>query len=148
MGVSDIQYCLILLNALPKSYKVVVSTLLALGPATALQYSEITARILNEEGRKSGPSTSLNAARAPVKSSKKKKKDHSNLTCHYCNKKGHIQPDCRKKKKDEAKRKKKEDESGSGSGSKAANVHELVSTSASIAEVNESELNVALYSTV
>ncbi len=148
MGVSDIQYCLILLNALLKSYKVIVSTLLASGPATALQYSEITARILNEEGRKSGPSASLNAARAPVKSGKKKKKDHSNLTCHYCNKKGHIQPDCHKKKKDEAERKKKEDESGSGSGSKAANVHELVSTSASIEEVNESELNVALYSAV
>ena len=68
-----------------------------------------------EEGRKSGPSASLNAARAPVKSGKKKK-DHTHLTCHYCNKKGHIQPDCRKKKKDDAEKKKKEDEGSSGSG--------------------------------
>ena len=145
MGVSDIQYCLILLNALPKSYEVVASTLLASGPASALKYSEITARILNEEGRKSGPSASLNAARAPVKSGKKKK-DHTNLTCHYCNKKGHIQPDCRKKKKDDAEKKKKENEGGSGSGTKAANVHELVATTASIEEVNNSDLSVSLYS--
>jgi hypothetical protein len=27
--------------------------------------------------------------------------DHSNLSCHYCGIKGHIQPDCRKKKCDE-----------------------------------------------
>jgi hypothetical protein len=27
--------------------------------------------------------------------------DHSGLNCHYCGIKGHIQPDCRKKKRDE-----------------------------------------------
>ena len=64
MGVSDIQDSLILLNALPKSYKVVASTLLASGLATSLKYSEITACILNEEGRKSGPTASLNLASA------------------------------------------------------------------------------------
>src|SRR6266702_154738 len=50
MGVSDIQYCLILLNALPESYEVVAAILLASGPASDLKYSEITARILKEEG--------------------------------------------------------------------------------------------------
>ncbi len=142
MGVSDIQYCLILLHALPRSYEVVASTLLASGPASSLKHSEIIARVLNEEGRKSGPSTSLNAARAPIKSGKKKKKDHSNLTCHYCNKKGHIQPDCRKKKKDEADKKK--DDGNADSGKKAANAHVLIPNTASIEEVND-ELNVALY---
>ena len=144
MGVSDIQYCLILLHALPQSYEVVATTLLASGPASALKHSEITARILNEEGRKSGGSSSLNAARAPIKSGKKK--DHSNLTCHYCNKKGHIQPDCRKKKKDEA-QKKKEEESAvvTTSGKKSANSHVLVPTTASITEVNDDELDVGLY---
>ena len=145
MGVSDIQYCLILLHSLPKSYDIVASTLLASGPATALKYSEITARILNEEGRKAGPSASLNAAQAPIKNGKKKKKDHSNLTCHYCEKKGHIQPNCRKKKRDEAEEKKEEKGSSSG-GNKAANVHELVSSSASIVEVDDNELAVSLYS--
>ena len=147
MGVSDIQYCLILLNALPKSYEIVASTLLASGPASALKFSEITARILNEEGRKSGPSTSLNSAtaRAPIKTGKNKKKDHSNLTCHYCNKKGHIQPDCRKKKRDDAEKKKKEEEGGADSGKKAANAHVLVPTTASIVEVNDNELAVGLY---
>ena len=145
MGVSDIQYCLILLNALPKSYEVVASTLLASGPATALKFSEITARILNEEGRKSGPSSSLNALSAPVKSGKKKKKDHADLTCHYCKKKGHIQPDCRKKKKDDAEKKKKEEEGGAESSKKAANSHVLVPTTASIEEVDDNELSVGLY---
>src|SRR6266571_1031132 len=108
MGVSDIQYCLILLNALPESYEVVATTLLASGPASDLKYSEITARILNEEGWKSGPSVSLNAAHIDKK--------NKNLTCHYCNKKGHMERDCRKKKKDEAE-KEEEDEDSSMSDS-------------------------------
>jgi len=58
-------------------------------------------------------------AHAPIKTDgKKKRKDHSNLTCHYCNKKGHIKPDCRKKKQDESNKKKE----GSSS-SKAVNTH-------------------------
>jgi hypothetical protein len=66
------------------------------------------------------------------------------LTCHYCQKKGHIQPDCRKKKKEDADKKKKE-EGGSGSGgNKAANSHVLVPMSASIEEVNDN-VGVALY---
>jgi len=95
MGVTDTQYCLILLNALPSSYEVVASTILASEAPSSLNHSEITARILNEEGWHSGSLAALNAARAPIKSDgKKKKKHHSNLTCHYCNLKGHIKPDC------------------------------------------------------
>ena len=110
MGVSDVQYCLILLNALPSSYEVVASTLLASGPAASLKPSEIVARVLNEEGRKIGPSGSLNAARAG-------NQDHSNLICHYCKKQGHIQRDCRKKKRDEAKEKEENSEDGSSTDS-------------------------------
>jgi hypothetical protein len=106
IGVSDTQYALILLHAQPSSYEAVATILLASGPPTSLKASKITARLLNEEGWCAGPGASLNAvARAPIKSSDKgkgKKRDHSNLTCHYCGKKGHIQPDCRKKKKDDA----------------------------------------------
>ena len=151
MGITDTQYCLILLHALPASYEVLASTILASGAPTTLKHTEITARILSEEARRAGPSgSSLNAhARAPVKGSGKgkgKKRDHSGLTCHYCNKVGHIQPDCRKKKKDEADKAKKEKESGSGT--KAANSHVLVATpstewGASIEEVND--IGVALY---
>src|SRR5258708_17280012 len=95
MGITDIQYCLILLNTLPSSYEVVATTILTSGAPSMLSHTDIIARILNEEGRHSGNSAALNAARAPIKSDgKKKRKDHSNLTCHYCNKKGHIQPDC------------------------------------------------------
>ena len=122
-GITDTQYCLILLNALPASYEVLASTILAAGAPAALKHTEITARILSEEARRSGPSgSSLNAAaKAPIKGKGKgKKRDHSGLTCHYCNKVGHIKPDCHKRKKDEAEEKKKE---GSASGSKAANSH-------------------------
>ena len=105
MGVSDLQYCLILINALPNSYEVVASTLLASGPASSLKYSEITARIINEEGRKLGQSASLYTARAG------KKQDQSNLLCHHCNKRRHIQRDCRKKKKDEAEEEEEEEDS-------------------------------------
>ena len=61
---------------------------------------------------------------APVKTSKKKNKDHSNLICHYCKFKGHIQLNCQKKKKDEAaEKKRKEEESKVESSKKAANLH-------------------------
>jgi hypothetical protein len=148
MGVTETQYSLILLNALPSSYETVATILLASGPATSLKPSDISARVINEEGRRSGPSASLNAAaRAPIKSSDKgkgKKRDHSMLTCHYCGKKGHIQPDCRKKKKDDAEKAKKD--GASGSGQKAANSHVLVPTTASIKEVDEdNSVGVALY---
>jgi hypothetical protein len=143
MGVNDAQYCLILLNALPPSYEVLASTILAAGPPSALKHTEIAARIINEEGRRqSGSSSSLNAAKAaPIKGGTKgKKRDHSNLTCHYCNKKGHIQPDCRKKKKDEKDKEKKDSASGSN---KAVNTH-TIDTNASIQEVND-DMSVALY---
>ena len=134
MGVTDTQYCLILLNALPSSYEVVATTILTSGAPSSLSYSEIIARILNEEGRRLGASAALNSADAKS-DGKKKRKDHSNLTCHYCNKVGHIQPDCRKKQRDEL-------EEGS-SGSKAANMHTLTHPTAFIMEVND-DLAVAL----
>ena len=81
MGVSDIQYCFILFNVLLKSYEIVTSTLLTSGLATALKFSEITACILNKEGRKSRPLTSLNSV-ALIKTGKgKKKKDDSDAYC-------------------------------------------------------------------
>jgi len=66
MGITDTQYCLILLNALPSSYEVVATTILASGAPSSLSHSEITTHILNEEGRRSGPSAALNAARTPI----------------------------------------------------------------------------------
>src|SRR6266850_7135010 len=121
MGVTDIQFCLILLNTLPTSYEVMASTILASGAPSALSHTEIIVRIINEEGCRALSGSSLNVARAaPIKSSggKKGKKDHSSLTCHYCQKKGHIKPDCRKKKQDE-----KKEEGSSAGGSKLANSH-------------------------
>src|SRR5258708_19793892 len=136
MGITDIQYCLILLNTLPSSYEVVATTILALGALSMLSHTEIITQILNEEGRRSGNSAALNAACAPIKSDgKKKRKDHSNLTCHYCNKKGHIHPNSRKKNWNDSRNKKEE----RSSLSKAANTHILVLTTASIEEVNDDQ---------
>ncbi len=135
MGVSDIQYCLILLNALPESYEVVASTLLASGPPSNLKYSEIMARILNEEGRKSGPSVSLNAARVDKK--------NKNLTCHYCNKKGHMERDCRKKKKDEAE-KEEEDSSSSDSSDSESESEKAANALVYVPATAENGLNVYL----
>ena len=99
MGVSNTQYCFILLCALPNSYEMLTSTILALSNPTNLHPSDVVACIQNEEGCGNGRSTSLNAI-APIKgkgngkASSSKKEKHANLTCHYCNKKGHIKPDC------------------------------------------------------
>ena len=41
-------------------------------------------------------------------------KDHSGLSCHYCGIKGHIQPDCRKKKRDEQHRQTSTNKKGHG----------------------------------
>jgi hypothetical protein len=142
MGITDLQYCLILLNALPFSYEVVATTILASEALFMLSHTEIIAQILNEKGWHSGNLAALNAACVPIKTDgKKKRKDHFNLICHYCNKKGHIQPDCQKKKQDDSPNKKKEKGS---SGSKAANTHILVPTTASIKEVND-DLTATLY---
>src|SRR6267142_6227029 len=103
--------------------------------------------IFADEGHWALSRSSLNVARAaPIKSSsgKKGKKDHSGLTCHYCQKKGHIKPDCCKKKQDEVEKKKKEEGSSSGR-SKLANSHVLVETLASITEVVDNEISASLY---
>ena len=139
MGVSNTQYCFILLCTLPDSYEMLTSTILTLGNPTNLHPGDIVAHIQNEEGHRNGRSASLNTI-APIKgkgngkASSSKKENHANLTCHYCNKKGHIKPDCQKRKKDEADGKKKDKESRSSA--KAINSH-VVETTASIQEVND-----------
>ena len=134
MGVFDTQYCFILLCALPNTYKMLTSTILVLGDPTNLHPSDVIAHIQNEEGHRNGRSASLNAI-TPIKgkgngkASSSKKEKHANLTCHYCNKKGHIKPNCQKRKKDKVDRKKKGKESRSGA--KDINSH-VVETTASI----------------
>ncbi len=133
MGITDNQYALILLRALPASYEALQSILLVSGPAGTLSVEDIVAHAINEEGRRGLNPTSLSAHnKAPVKSVAGKKKDHSTLTCHYCQKKGHISPNCHKKKHDE-KEKKKPGQASSSDGTKATNSH--VHTMASIEEV-------------
>src|SRR5260370_10724690 len=53
MGITDIQYCLILLNALPSSYEAVATTILTSGAPSMLSHTEIIAQILTKEAQHS-----------------------------------------------------------------------------------------------
>ena len=99
MGVSDTQYCFIILCALSDSYEMLTSTILTFDDPTNLHAGDVVTHIQNEEGCRNGGSTPLNAitlikGKGNGKASSSKKEKHANLTCHYCNKKGHIKPNC------------------------------------------------------
>ncbi|KAI0055471.1 hypothetical protein BV25DRAFT_1928349 [Artomyces pyxidatus] len=156
MGISDLQCCLILLNALPNSYSIMRATTLGLGPPSQLTPDDVISRIYTAEGKpaEGSPDTGLGGLHAVGRPLPMGKKEKNDVTCHYCKKKGHISPDCRKKKADEKKKKASKsdgDGGGGGSSNKAANSHVLdVPLMASIEEVVESNkfISVALYSAV
>ena len=143
MKITDLQFCFILIKALPKSYSAVVSTILATGVPKDLSLQTIQDRILNEEGRWSGTSMSLNKI-ALIKK-KGDKADKSKIKCYYCQKNGHKSNECRKKKKDVKDKDKKDKEEEKGSGTqKSVNAH--IST-ATIEEIsNNEDLPVFIYS--
>ena len=139
MEISKLQYCFILIKALPDSYSAVTSTLLAVGETKDLKSQAIQDRILNEEGRRSGASMSLNKITLIKK--KGDKTDKSKIKCFYCQKMGHKSNECCKKKKD-AKEKEKKDKDKGGA-QKSVNVH---ISSARIEEITENKkLSVSLY---
>ena len=145
MKITDLQYSFILIKALPESYSAVASTILATGAPKDLTPQTIQDRILNEEGRRSGASASLNKV-APVK----KKSDKAQVKCYYCQKLGHKSNECRKKKRDTEQTGKKEKEKGSASQTpgKAVNAHiGTVPTTATIEQVadDNDNLHVSLY---
>jgi hypothetical protein len=139
MEISDLQYCFILIKALPDSYSAVASTILASGEPKDLSPQMIQDRIVNEEGRRSGASASLNKI-APIR----KQGDKSNIKCFYCTKVGHKSNECRKKKRDMEEKEKKEKEKGSGAQStKSVNAH---ITTARIEEISDNDdLTISLY---
>ena len=94
MKITDLQFCFILIKALPESYSAVASTILATGAPKDLSPQTIQDRILNEKGRWSGTSASLNKI-APIKK-KGNKADKSKIKCYYCQKNGHKSNECRK----------------------------------------------------
>jgi hypothetical protein len=141
MKITDLQFSFILIKALPKSY------ILATGAPKDLTLQMIQDHILNEEGRWTGASASLNKL-APVK----KKSDRAQVKCYYCQKLGHKSNECRKKKRDTEQKEKKEKEKGSASQmpGKAVNMHiSVVPTTATIEQVadDNDELHVSLYAT-
>ena len=135
--ITDLQFCFILIKALPESYSTVTSTILATGEPKSLSPKTIQDRILNEEGWCSRASASLNKV-APIKQHGNKS-DKSKVKCFYCNKPGHKHNECWKKKKDNAEKDKKEKDKGKTTlGTKAVNAH--------ISTVDDNEdLPVSLY---
>jgi hypothetical protein len=92
MIITDLQFCFILIKALPNSSTTITFTILATGAPTDLKPQMIQDWILNEEGHQSGASVSLNKV-TPVK-------NNSNITCYYCKKTGYKSTECKKKKWD------------------------------------------------
>src|SRR5260221_2814354 len=135
MKIKDLQYCFILIKALLESYSAVASTILATGEPKDLSPQKIQDRILNEEGRWSGASVSLNKIALIKKYGDKP--DKSKVKCFYCQKLGHKRNECRKKKKDE-----ETEKHGKGnSAQKSVNTH-----TATIEEIDKNEdLPVSLY---
>jgi hypothetical protein len=141
MIITDLQFCFILIKALPDSYSTVTSTILATGAPADLKPQTIQDQILNEEGRRSGASASLNKI-TPVK-------NNSNITCYYCKKTGHKSTECWKKKRDanrKAKGKGKATETQAATLNKAVNAH-IVPTTATITEVldSDNDIRVSVY---
>ena len=141
MKITDLQFSFILIKALPDSYSAVASTILATGEPKDLTPQKIQDRILNEEGRRSGGSASLNKI-APIKK-KGDKADKNKIKCFYCQKAGHKSNECRKKKKDAEEKENKEKEKGSVQTSKSVNAH---IRTASIEEISDNDdIPVSLY---
>ena len=137
MKVSDLQYSFILIKALSDAYSAVTSTILASGEPKDLS-QKIQDRNLNEEGRRSGASTSLNKI-APIKR-KGDKADKSKIKCYYCQKNGHKSNKCCKKKKD--KEEKAKDTKQKGSGSKSVNAHINTTTIKEIDDNNDLPISI------
>jgi hypothetical protein len=140
MKITDLQFCFILIKALPDSYTTVASTILVTGDLLDLSLQKIQDRILNEEGRWSEASASLNKI-TPIKC-KGDKADKGKVKCFYCQKLGHKSPECHKKKKDMEEKEEKE-KGNNAQSSKSVNAH---ITTTSIEEIDDNEdLPVSLY---
>jgi hypothetical protein len=147
MKITDLQFCFILIKALPESYSAIASTILATRALTSLDLLVVQEHILNEESRRSGTSASLNKV-APVR----RNEDRNKVKCYYCQKPSHKSLDCQKKKCDEKEKKEKEKEkekagTSAASMSKSVNVHILVvPTTTTIEEISDNdEVHVSLY---
>ena len=117
-------------------------TILATGELKDLSPQKIQDRILNEKGRQSGASVSLNKI-APIKH-KGDKAGKGKVTCFYCQKSRHKANGCQKKKKDTEEKEKKEKGDNTKPG-KSVNTH--IST-AYIEEIDDNDnVPISLYHT-
>ena len=147
MKITNLQFCFILIKALPKSYSAITSTILATRALTLLDPLVVQEHILNEESHWSSASASLSKV-VPIC----RNEDRNKVKCYHCQKPIHKSPDCWKKKRDkkDKKEKKKEKEKAgmsSASTSKSVNAHvQVVPTTATIEEIsNNNEVHISLY---
>ena len=139
MEIPNLQFCFILLKALPESYSTVASAILASRDTSTLKLLIIQEQILNKESRRARSTASLNKV-APIKNKSNKK----NIKCYYCQESGHKSNEFQKKKQDAEEKEKKEKEAGAN---KVVNAHMLVLSMARIMEIpeNEDNIHVSLY---
>ena len=144
MKITNLQFCFILIKALPESYSTVISTILVTGKLKDLSLQKIQDCILNEEGQCSEASASLNKG-MPIKWHGDRP-DKSKVKCFYCDKPRHKCDECQKKKRDDVEKDKKEKEKGkTTTGTKAVNTHISTTT---IEEIDSNDdLPVSLYAT-
>ena len=133
MKILNLQFCFILLKALPESYSTVAFAVLASGDTLTLKSLMIQEQILNEKSHRARSTASLNKV-APIKNKSNKK----NIKCYYCQKSGHKSNECQKKKQDAEEKEKKEKEAGAN---KAVNAHMLVPSTARITKISKNENN-------
>ncbi|KAJ3553828.1 hypothetical protein NM688_g3412 [Phlebia brevispora] len=98
-SLSDEEFTLTLLTALPSSWDAFVSSI-----GTTPTSGELIGRLIQEAGRRKDqttPETSLAVSNAHRAAGKKngRSKFRPGVFCHFCNKEGHIRPECRSLKK-------------------------------------------------
>ena len=127
MKLEDELQALLLLSSLPDSWDTLVVSLSNSAPDGKMTMDMVTASLLNEESRRkeSGFSSQVEANVIPESSrgrsksrnpqNRDKSKGRSNsrrreFTCHYCQKPGHIERFCRKKKREMSRERKEKNE--------------------------------------
>ena len=138
MEIPDLQFCFILLKALPISYSTVTFAVLASRDMSTLKPLMIQEWILNEESCQARSIALLNKV-APIKNKFNKK----NIKCYYCQKTRHKSNECQKKKWDAKEKEKKKE----AKANKVVNAHVLVPSMARIMKIpkNENNICVSLY---
>ena len=139
----DWQFASILLNALPDRYHIIPDTMLAAHEVEDLSIDDVKAKIIDQEGRYHSTSSSTSNyhfSSGNPKPTSTKKKARANDKCNYCQKLGHWEKECRKKKRDA----KEKSNNATGAGSQDGN-KEKANSRLNVVESDESDAPFSAY---